>query len=234
VAVIVLLHGFAGTHRLWDSVGELLKERYIAPDLRGHGTAADARPVSLGAVIDDVAAVAHEPFTLCGYSLGGRMALHAALALPDRVTRLVLVSASAGEADPAARIRADEALAAKLERDGLEPFIADWREQPLFRDDPQHLQQLVAADQRRNHPAGLAAALRGLGAGACPPVWERLSELRMPVAVLAGERDSKYVELAERLAAGVPHGELMIVSGAGHRLPLEAPAACAAGILPPR
>src|SRR5437660_8932491 len=102
---IVLLHGFTNTGASWDPVIAALGERYrsIAPDIRGHGSASDARPVTLEAVIEDVASVADDEFELVGYSMGGRIALHVALALPERVTRLVLISASPGLASPRER-----------------------------------------------------------------------------------------------------------------------------------
>ena len=83
------------------------------------------------------------------------------------------------------------------------------------------------ADRLSNHPADLAAALRGIGTGVMAPLWDRLGELTMPVAVLAGELDGKFVALGERLAAALPRATLTIVPGAGHALPLEAPAAVA-------
>ena len=115
---VVLLHGFAGTRRAWDPVVERLdRERYtpLAPDLRGHGDARDARPVSFEACVADVLAAAPERFVLCGYSMGGRIAQHVALAAPERVERLVLVATTAGIADDderAARRADDERLAA--------------------------------------------------------------------------------------------------------------------------
>jgi pimeloyl-ACP methyl ester carboxylesterase len=63
------------------------------------------------------------------------------------------------------------------------------------------------------------------------PLWERLGELGdLPVVVLAGERDEKYVALGRRLAGALANAELVVVPGAGHALPLEAPAAVAAAI----
>src|SRR5437588_4312312 len=117
---VILLHGFTHTGRSWEPVVAALGERYrpLAPDIRGHGTASDRTPVTLEAVIDDVAGLAPETFTLAGYSMGGRIALHVALALPDRVERLVLIGASPGIADPAeraARCEADERLAGQIE-----------------------------------------------------------------------------------------------------------------------
>src|SRR2546423_858105 len=100
---IVLLHGFAGTHRTWDRVtARLDAERYrpLALDLRGHGAARDARPIGFVECSADVLATAPERFVLCGYSMGGRIAQHIALAAPDRVSRLVLVSTTSGPAGP--------------------------------------------------------------------------------------------------------------------------------------
>lgn len=231
---LVLLHGFAGTHRAWAGVlSRLDGERYrpIALDLRGHGAAAARRPISPGACVADVVAAVPSSFDLAGYSLGGRLALHVALAHPDRVRRLVLVSSSAGIEDPderAARRHADAELAGRIEAGSIEEFCDRWRAQPLFAADPAHVDELARRDHRRNRPADLAAALRGLGAGVMEPVWDRLGELRMPVSVMAGERDVRYAALARRLARELPRGEAVIVPGAGHALALEAPEAVAA------
>ena len=113
---VVLLHGFAGTGRAWDPVvARLGRERYrqLVPDLRGHGAARAARPVTFDTCVADVLAAAPERFVLCGYSMGGRIALHVALAAPERVERLVLVATTAGiddEAERAARRADDERL----------------------------------------------------------------------------------------------------------------------------
>src|SRR5581483_7521878 len=93
---VVFLHGFTHTGASWDPVVAALGERYraVAPDIRGHGTRSELEPVSLGAVLHDLAGLAPERFTLVGYSMGGRIALHFALAAGDRVERLVLIGAS--------------------------------------------------------------------------------------------------------------------------------------------
>jgi 2-succinyl-6-hydroxy-2,4-cyclohexadiene-1-carboxylate synthase len=228
---VVLLHGFAGTGRGWAPVAARLAARgddVVAPDLRGHGYAAGRRPVTFAACVADVLAAAPARFALAGYSMGGRLALHVALAAPERVARLVLVSATAGledRAERAARRAADEALATRIEAQGLEAFADAWQAQPLFAADPPAVAAAARADQARNRPEGLAAALRGIGAGAMAPLWDRLGLLAMPALALAGERDGRYVALGRRLAAGLPRGQLVVVPGAGHRLVLEAPEA---------
>ena len=204
--------------------------RPVALDLRGHGDAAHARPVSFTACTADVLAATAGRFALCGYSLGGRVALHVALAAPERVTRLVLLAATAGISDPserAARRRADEALAAETERGTIEAFADRWIAQPLFAGTPPAVVAGWRTDLTRNEPHGLAAALRGLGAGAMAPVWDRLPALDVPVTVVAGQRDAKYMALALRLVAALPRAELVVVPGAGHGLAREAPEAVA-------
>jgi 2-succinyl-6-hydroxy-2,4-cyclohexadiene-1-carboxylate synthase len=233
---VVLLHGFAGTRHSWDLVADRLDpERYtpLALDLRGHGEARDARPIDFAAIAADVAAAAPERFVLCGYSLGGRVALHVALAAPERVSRLVLVASTAGIDDPllrAERREADERLAADLERGTIEEFADRWMRRPLFAGTPPAAAARWRADLLRNDPGALAAALRGIGAGAMEPLWERLPELAMPVTIIAGERDGRYAAIGRRLAATLLDARLLLVPGAGHGLPREAPQAVAAAI----
>jgi 2-succinyl-6-hydroxy-2,4-cyclohexadiene-1-carboxylate synthase len=237
---VVLLHGFAGTGRAWDPVVERLdRERYtaLAPDLRGHGAASDARPATFEACVADVLAAAPERFVLCGYSMGGRIAQHVALAAPGRVERLVLAATTAGiedEAERAARRADDERLAAFADDATIEAFADRWAAQPLFAGTPPQAARLWREDMLRNDPRGLAAVLRGMGTGAMEPLWDRLGELMMPATVLAGADDPKFVALGERLAAALPSAELVVVEGAGHGLPREAPAAIADAIEAPR
>jgi 2-succinyl-6-hydroxy-2,4-cyclohexadiene-1-carboxylate synthase len=227
---VVFLHGFAGTSRHFSRVIESLPpERFeaIAPEI------ADARPLTPDGVAALVAASTTERFALVGYSMGGRLALHTALAMPERVIRLVLVSTGAGIEDPAARAArraADETLAASIERGSIEAFVERWSAVALFAQDPQWVKDEVAAEERLGDPQTLAACLRALGQAAFEPMWERLGELSMPTAILAGERDGAYVEAAERMAAAIPGSRLIVVRGAGHRLALEAPVAVAGAL----
>src|SRR5919198_1359733 len=220
---VVLLHGFAGTRHAWDLVADRLDpERYraLALDLRGHGDARDRRPITFAACVADVAAAAPERFALCGYSMGGRIALHVALQHPDRVSRLVLVASTAGVDDPvmrAERRAADEKLALEVERGTIEDFADRWSRQPLFAGTPPEAAAFWRADLLRNHPAALAAVLRGVGAGAMAPLWDRLPELAgLSATVIVGERDGRYVAIGRRFAAALPAGRLLVVPGAGH------------------
>jgi 2-succinyl-6-hydroxy-2,4-cyclohexadiene-1-carboxylate synthase len=230
---VVLLHGFSGTRRVWDGVAATLDpERYLplALDIPGHGLASGWEgPITFAGCVQHVLERSPARFILCGYSLGGRVALHVALASPERVTQLVLVSCSPGIEDPVARAerrRSDHRLADELERVPFEEFVERWRTQPLFADDPPYVGEMARADQRRNRPEALAAAMRGIGTGEMEPLWGRLHELTMPVTVVVGDRDAKFRALGRRMARLLPDAEMAIVPG-GHRLPLENPTAIA-------
>ena len=233
---LVLLHGFTQTGASWDPVVRALGERYraLAPDLRGHGAAGDARPVDFPAVTHDLDAVLPPAgAVLAGYSMGGRIALHYALARPGRVRRLVLVGAGPGLGDPAERAerrRADAALADRIEAVGVAAFAREWGAQGLFAGQDPAVAAAAHADRLRNTAGGLAAALRGLGTGTMEPLWDDLGGLAAPVTLAVGERDARYRELAGRMAPLLPSARLVVVPGAGHAAQLERPEAIAAAI----
>jgi 2-succinyl-6-hydroxy-2,4-cyclohexadiene-1-carboxylate synthase len=163
--------------------------------------------------------------TFVGYSQGGRLCLQLALDRPDVVHQLVLVSASPGIADAAARtarVEADERLAQEIERDGVDVFLERWLSLPLFATLPR---ERSGIDERKanNSVEHLTYQLRVLGQGLQPSNWERLGELRMPVLLIAGELDTKYVDIAHRMAARIADARVEIVPGAGHACHLEQP-----------
>lgn len=224
---LTLVHGFTQTGRSWGPLTALFGDHFdvVAPDLPGHGRRGD---VHVG--MEEAARLLGEDGgkgAYVGYSMGGRVALNLALARPDLVERLVLVSASAGiedEDDRAARREADEGLAAALEAEGVDAFLDEWLAQPLFVGLTPAAAGLEA--RRENTTAGLAAALRQLGQGTMPPLWARLHELRMPVLVVAGERDDAYCIQAVHLGGWMGEvATLAMVPGAGHACHLEQPEA---------
>ncbi len=223
----MLLHGFTQTGASWAAVANDLAADHevMGVDAAGHGSSADVRADLVdGARL--LAAVGGRA-TYVGYSMGGRLALHLALARPELVERLVLLGATGGiddDGERAARRAADEALAASIEADGVDAFLDRWLAQPLFAGLPHD--PADRADRRTNSAAGLASSLRLAGTGTQAPLWDRVHELAMPVLVLAGERDAKFAALGRRLADAIgPNATLALVPGAGHAAHLERPAA---------
>jgi 2-succinyl-6-hydroxy-2,4-cyclohexadiene-1-carboxylate synthase len=179
--------------------------------------------------VEWVLARAPERLALCGYSMGGRIALHVALALSERVERLVLIGASPGIADPKERMErreADDRLADEIEHSTIQEFADRWGANPVLAGQP----EWIRADRLRSAPAGLARALRGLGTGALPSLWDRLGELRMPVVLVVGEHDEKFRAIAEQMASALPRSDVVVVPGVGHAVHLEAPDAVAKAI----
>jgi 2-succinyl-6-hydroxy-2,4-cyclohexadiene-1-carboxylate synthase len=166
--------------------------------------------------------------TLLGYSMGGRIALYSALAGYFRA--LILESASPGlatETEREQRRLSDSALAERIRRDGVTSFVDYWENLPLFasqRNLPGEIRAALRANRLDNHPAGLANSLAGVGTGAQPALHERLSELNIPVLLIAGALDTKFTSIARQMALQLPQPHLHIVPQAGHTVHLEQPA----------
>ena len=235
---LVLLHGFTGSAATWEPLAASLgRERtLIAIDLPGHGASdcpADPGPYRVERTVEEILAVCDrlglERLGLLGYSLGGRVALHLALAAPDRIDALILESTSPGIADPAeraARRRSDEGLACLLEDEGIEAFVDRWEQAPLFASQarlPAEVRARHRAQRLGNDPRGLAMSLRGIGAGVPLPIDDHLAEIALPALVMAGALDAKYVTIGELLVTVMPSARLAVVPDVGHAVHLEAP-----------
>jgi 2-succinyl-6-hydroxy-2,4-cyclohexadiene-1-carboxylate synthase len=235
-----MLHGFTQSGRSWHEVISLMPAgwKWVVPDLRGHGetrvrpgapSTMDACTVDLETLWEHLGI---ERTHLVGYSMGGRLALHIAAARPERILSLLTIGAHAGLDEEAreGRRRGDEALAQRIEKDGLEAFVNYWSGLPMFegleRRGPSFVAQMRAA-RMDNHVAGLAESLRGMGAGAMRPVWQNLARVTCPCTFVAGQLDHGYAASARRLAASVPRGRVVIVQRAGHTVHQERPEAFA-------
>ncbi len=204
----------------------------VALDLPGHGRGpTDAGAFTLdGALAAILRGIPPGPQRLVGYSMGARLALALAVRHPERVGRLVLESGSPGlatEEERTARRAADEALAAEIVREGIGSFVRAWEAKPLFEGIARRLspEERAAVHRRRmaNDPRGLAAALRGLGTGSLPSFWDQLERVDLPVLLLVGAEDAKFVAIARAMAERLPRARIEIVEDAGHTVHLEQP-----------
>ena len=235
---VTLLHGFTQSGRSWQEVISAMPAgwRFMVPDLRGHGETR-LRPgaaCTMEACATDLEMLwGHlgiERTHLVGYSMGGRLALHVAARHPDRLLSLVTIGAHAGLEREAREGRKldDEALAERIEKDGVEAFVNYWAGLPLFagleRRGPSFMARLHN-ERMKNTVAGLAASVRGMGAGVMQPVWDELGRVTVPCTFVAGQLDHGFVAYARRLAASVPNGRIEIVPRAGHAVHQERPEA---------
>jgi 2-succinyl-6-hydroxy-2,4-cyclohexadiene-1-carboxylate synthase len=237
---VLLIHGFTGRATSWGRLATMLADRYrvVAPDLPGHGrtaTPTDPSSASVERTADDLATILVErgwaPAHAIGYSLGARIALRLAIEHPGGVRSLILESPSAGlatEAERVARRDADEARAARLERQGINAFVDEWEREPVLASQTA-LPSARAARQRSqrldNRPAGLAASLRGAGQGSMEPLHDRLGDVQAPTLVIAGSQDPIGCPRAAAIAAAIPGARFEVVERAGHAPHLETPAA---------
>jgi 2-succinyl-6-hydroxy-2,4-cyclohexadiene-1-carboxylate synthase len=237
---VVLLHGFTATGASMVPLGRRLGGETITVDLVGHGASDapfDVAHYTMGAMVSqlralfdivDVAA-AH----LVGYSMGARTALSFAAAHPDAVRTLTLIGGTPGIADAEEsreRVRADEALADRIVRDGVPAFVDHWESLPLFASQrrlPEEERARIRAERLAQRAHGLANHLRGAGTGAMPSLWTRLGTVRAPTALLVGALDPKFGAIAAAMAARLPHAVVTVVDEAGHAVHLEDPSAVA-------
>jgi 2-succinyl-6-hydroxy-2,4-cyclohexadiene-1-carboxylate synthase len=215
---IVFIPGFMQPGAAWSAVAARLPERYPS-------TLLDHAEHSLEGRLREIAEV-REGAVLCGYSLGGRLALHASLRDPGRYSGLVTVGAAAGIEAPAARAEraaADEKLASWMETQPIEEIVAVWERQPLFADQSDALVDEQRPGRLAQDPRSLALLLRTAGQGALEPVWQQLHSLPLPVLAVAGALDGRYSEAAHRIARAVPDGRAVTVENAGHAPHLQRP-----------
>lgn len=246
--VLCLVHGFAGSLRTWDVLLPELSAhfRLLLVDLPGHGKTPLPRDgelnlerlgTALGQLIRNAA---EGPALLCGYSMGGRLALHTALFAPEYVTALGLLGASPGIEDAGERQKrrdADDKLAARIREKGIAWFAEYWGTLPFFKSQTRLPAETRARLQRarlENDPAALAWCLEHLGTGTQAYFGPRLSEIKIPLLLLAGALDGKYCEFNRELetqATASPLVRRVEVSDAGHAAHIEAPHAVARDLI---
>lgn len=228
----VFLHGFLGSPAMWDGVLPALNRPSRTDVLPGHGASPRCPAQHFDAVVADLAAsLPADGCELVGYSMGARLALAMALHAPDRVHALTLIGVDPGfsseeQDERQRRVAWEDELAARLATQGLAAFVEHWEQLPIFATQRQ-LSTAARRTQRQQRmaqdPAGLAWALRTLGTGRMPSLWTRLSQLRMPVRLINGSRDEKFVRIGRRVQDCLPGLTHVVLPDIGHNVVLEAP-----------
>ena len=221
---VAFVHGFTQTKDSWSQILNNLPDnfQFVTIDAPGHGESSlvEGDLEQAAAKIVNTAGSA----VYCGYSMGARMCLHAALAFPKAVEGLVLISGTAGIEDDSERrlrLESDQQLADHILDIGIDQFIDEWLAQPMFAKLP--FDEEDRAMRKANTTVGLASNLLSTGTGSQLPLWGHLAGLQMPVLIIAGANDSKFVAIAERLHQCITFSQLEIVTGAGHAAHLEQP-----------
>jgi 2-succinyl-6-hydroxy-2,4-cyclohexadiene-1-carboxylate synthase len=227
---ICALHGFTGSGEDFTLLAEQLNHHLVAPDLCGHGPLSSDLESSLieeGQRLQCLLAELQEPPVLLGYSMGGRTALAWALRNPSAFSALILVGASPGLRLPSARAErqaSDEALAQRIESEGVPAFADFWEQVPIIASQERiPLPYRAALQQRRreHRAAGLTASLRGMGTGAQASYWDALQTFSLPTLLVTGADDLKFLAIAEEMERLLPTSRRVAIPGAGHCAHLE-------------
>jgi 2-succinyl-6-hydroxy-2,4-cyclohexadiene-1-carboxylate synthase len=236
--VILFLHGFMGTIDEFDLAIELLGDdfSYLTLDLPGHG-----KTQVLGG--DELYKIEHtaqgiinlldkleiEKCFLVGYSMGGRLALYLSLHFPERFIKVVLESASPGlptSADRLARIKTDYQITRKLirmlEQSEFRDFLNYWYSQPIFGNLQQHPEYQRMLELRlENNPLMLGKSLQFMGTGYQPSLWEEIKENQLPLLLLVGQYDEKFIKINMAMFHRTTLAEIKTINQAGHNIHLE-------------
>lgn len=236
---VVLGHSFLCSGRMWRGQVPALADRFrvLNLDLRGHGRSSEVtRAFSLYDTVSDVVAVLDElgieKAVWCGLSVGGMVALRAALTCPQRVERLILLDTDAGAETPLRKMRYyGMGLGARLL--GVGPFLS-----PIAR-------LMFGATTRRENPTLVSEWKREFSGVHLPSILRvldalmqrdslltRLPQIGVPALVLVGAEDrSLPPSLARRIHDLMPDSRLVEIPGAGHLSALEQPASVNEAIL---
>lgn len=235
---IVFLHGFTGSTETWKDISSLLdgKFRTVAIDLIGHGKSQvfeNPDRYSMEEQVEDLELLFNElslqNFTLVGYSMGGRVALAYTVKYPGRVSSLILESASPGlqtEEERNERRQTDQKLAEKIKEKGLLAFVDFWENIPLFASQKGLSvdKQLAIREERLSQSViGLSNSLIGMGTGSQASYWDVLSSIQLPVLLLTGEIDTKFVFIAREMKKRLQSVRHQIIKDVGHAIHVENP-----------
>lgn len=230
---VLLLHGFMADSGSLAGVGAALGGRFniLYVDMPGFGGTQSTghdydMEVLSGALENKLDELELQEAHVFGYSMGGRVALSFAIYHPERVRSLILESASPGlktASEREMRQAVDEARAVKI-TDDYRAFLDEWESMGLFQTQ-KSLSEEASLRQRQmresQKPEEVADSLRKYGTGVQPSYWDRLSELDMPVLLIAGGRDQKFVSINREMEKRIPRAKLEIVEDAGHNIHLE-------------
>lgn len=219
---LVFLHGWLGSPQDWHPIVEELSE------YRSHCLELP-RAVSWEAGIRQLLPQLEHDSVLIGYSLGARLALGCALRWQNRIRGLVLISGTAGLRAPAQapRWQRDRRLAVALVSQDPAPFLTAWYQSSVFRDLDSATQDRFVREKSGLDFSYHADLLRAYSVGRQPSFWGRLRSLRIPVLLLVGERDAKFIAINRRLCRRLPDARLRIIAQTGHAVHREQPEAVA-------
>ena len=242
---IFFLHGFTGSSADWAGVLPDIDDRFnkFTIDLIGHGKSDFPNDPSLYSwelQVEQLNKIINE-FTedkviLCGYSMGGRLALCYAYTYPERVLGLILESSSPGIKDKRPRekrINEDEELSRFILSHSINEFVDLWVNKEIFATQlrfSEGKRQEIKKSKMKNNPIGLSNSLLGFSTGKMPNLYSQLKKMKTQVLLLTGELDTKFTALNKSIVKKFPTAKHLTIKNAGHTIHLEEPAKFTAAV----
>ncbi|CAL5021226.1 unnamed protein product [Urochloa decumbens] len=255
--VVLLLHGFLGTSDDWVPMMKSLSPsaRVIAVDLPGHGESqmlqhhvenSEQFPVTVQSVADLllklIGQITDGEVVVVGYSMGARIALHMALNQVHQIRGAVIISGSPGLRDEESRRRRiviDRSRAKFLMSCGLECFLEKWYSAKMWTSLREHpkFSSLVKTRSKHKNIKALAKVLADLSVGRQKSLWEDLKHLKRPILIVAGEKDTKFKDISEKMCSEITQNgecgsdgrdgnelcDMIIIPDSGHAVHVENP-----------
>ncbi|XP_004952910.1 protein PHYLLO, chloroplastic isoform X2 [Setaria italica] len=255
--VVLLLHGFLGTSDDWVPMMKALSPsaRVIAVDLPGHGESqmlqhhvenSEQYLVTVQSVADLllklVGQITDGEVVVVGYSMGARIALHMALNQVHQIRGAVIISGSPGLRDEESRrrrIAVDGSRAKFLMSCGLDCFLETWYSAKMWTSLREHpkFNSLVRTRSKHKNIKALAKVLADSSVGRQKSLWEDLKHLKRPLLIVAGEKDTKFKDISQRMCSEITqHAEcgsggrdgnelcdVIIIPDSGHAVHVENP-----------
>lgn len=212
---VIALHGFTGSGLDFKPLADATHAEinWHCPDLTDD--------------LQKLASTFKKKSVLLGYSMGGRLSLHLALANPDLFSALVLIGASPGIAETKLRKErydADLQLAKTIEKIGTRKFIDQWQQTDLIKSQQNIDVQIYKEMLQRRYASSatnLANILRNYSPGVLPSLWDELPKIKIPVFLYTGVNDLKFTKIAKEMNALIPDSKHIILANTGHAAHLE-------------
>lgn len=241
MTTFVLLHGFAGHADSWRAVRTGLPAGANVVALTAFGHDPETRPARSITFEDEVTRIVDvvraqpAPVRLCGYSMGGRLALGVLARAPRAIASAVIIGAHPGltsDEERRARAASDQVWIRVLLDEGIASFADKWQAQALFASQsrlPSEVLDAQRAVRVRHDARSLAYAMESLGLAAMPSYWDALGAIDVEVDLVVGSLDEKFKALATRMRARMKptRAREIVIDDSGHNVMLEQPAALA-------
>lgn len=229
---IIFLHGFTGNANDWTFIFDSINPDFfpILLDLPGHGNSTlpddpefyttEKQIEYLDFLLDYFQ---FDKLILCGYSMGGRLAFSYAAKHPEKISALIIESATPGIPDSPekfSRYKSDQELATFILNNPIELFLNEWYSKDLFKNLSVKKKEIIETKKNLS-PEGLANSLLGFSTGIMPSIWSELINFNFPLLLINGSEDEKFLSVSEKIKQILPATTHKTIENAGHNVHLE-------------